>query len=32
MSPESRMRSVSANQVIAGVLTEIPVPGSRVPA
>ena len=32
MSPESRMRSVTPGQVIAGVLSEIPVPGSRVPA
>ena len=32
MSPEARMRNVTAQAVIAHVLQEVPVPGSRVPA
>jgi MoxR-like ATPase len=32
MSPEARMRNATATAVIAQVLTEVPVPGSRVPA
>jgi MoxR-like ATPase len=32
MSPEARMRNASAPAVIASVLQEVPVPGSRVPA
>jgi MoxR-like ATPase len=32
MSPEARMRNATAHGVIAQVLQEVPVPGSRVPA
>lgn len=32
MNPEARMRATSADSVIAALLEEIPVPGSRVPA
>ena len=32
MSPEARMRNATAQAVIRGVLQEVPVPGSRVPA
>jgi MoxR-like ATPase len=32
MSPEARMRNATASAVIASVLQEVPVPGSRVPA
>jgi MoxR-like ATPase len=32
MSPEARMRNATARAVIAGILQEVPVPGSRVPA
>ena len=32
MSPEARMRNATARAVIDGVLREVPVPGSRVPA
>ncbi|HEY1291858.1 MAG TPA: MoxR family ATPase [Chloroflexota bacterium] len=32
MSPEARMRNATAPAVIASVLQEVPVPGSRVPA
>jgi MoxR-like ATPase len=32
MSPEARMRNSTATGVVAHVLTEVPVPGSRVPA
>jgi MoxR-like ATPase len=32
MSPEARMRNATAGAVIASVLQEVPVPGSRVPA
>src|ERR1051326_4758316 len=32
MSPEARMRSATAPAVIAQILQEVPVPGSRVPA
>jgi MoxR-like ATPase len=32
MNPEARMRNATAAAVIAGVLQEVPVPGSRVPA
>jgi MoxR-like ATPase len=32
MSPEARMRNVTAEAVVAHVLREAPVPGSRVPA
>jgi MoxR-like ATPase len=32
MSPEARMRNATATAVVASVLQEVPVPGSRVPA
>ena len=32
MSPEARMRNATAQAVIRGILQEVPVPGSRVPA
>ena len=32
MSPEARMRNATASAVVASVLQEVPVPGSRVPA
>jgi MoxR-like ATPase len=32
MSPEARMRNSSASGIINGILQEVPVPGSRVPA
>ncbi|HEY0581623.1 MAG TPA: AAA family ATPase, partial [Chloroflexota bacterium] len=32
MSPEARMRNVTAQAVVNQVLQEVPVPGSRVPA
>ena len=32
MSPEARMRNATARGVIEGILREVPVPGSRVPA
>ena len=32
MSPEARMRNATAQAVIASVVQEVPVPGSRVPA
>lgn len=32
MSPEARMRNATATAVIAAILQEVPVPGSRVPA
>src|SRR5437763_1875163 len=32
MSPEARMRNATASAVIASVIQELPVPGSRVPA
>jgi MoxR-like ATPase len=32
MSPEARMRNATAPAVIAQILQEVPVPGSRVPA
>jgi MoxR-like ATPase len=32
MSPEARMRNATAPAVIAHILQEVPVPGSRVPA
>jgi MoxR-like ATPase len=32
MNPEARMRNATPNAVIASVLQEVPVPGSRVPA
>ncbi len=32
MSPEARMRNATAPAVVASVLQEVPVPGSRVPA
>jgi MoxR-like ATPase len=32
MSPEARMRNATASAVVASVIQEVPVPGSRVPA
>ena len=32
MNPEARMRNATAAAIIAGVVQEVPVPGSRVPA
>jgi MoxR-like ATPase len=32
MSPEARMRNVTAQAVVNSILQEVPVPGSRVPA
>jgi MoxR-like ATPase len=32
MSPEARMRNATAPAVVSSVITEVPVPGSRVPA
>jgi MoxR-like ATPase len=32
INPEARMRNVTASAIVAHILRELPVPGSRVPA